>query len=267
MSAEPAVTAGTQIHPRAERAGRTHRILSASWAVALLIVAWQAWITLAEVPATVAPSPRDVAESLITDRGAYAAELRYTVGVASLGLVGGVAIALALAAAAWWSRFLRGVITPAALIVQSVPAVAFIPVIARLMGYDIKTVVVIAVLVSFFPSFVLLNAGLRQTPPGADDLFTVLGGRAPVRLRLLAIPSSIPNLLIALRLAAAGAVLATLVAEFLMGTRGLGHLIALSLSNVSLERAWGAAVLATAISVAAFFAASALERIGLRRWT
>ena len=44
-------------------------------------------------------------------------------------------------------------------------------------------------------------------------------------------------------------------------------MIALSLSSVSLERAWGAALLATGISVAAFFAASAVERAGLRRWT
>jgi NitT/TauT family transport system permease protein len=45
------------------------------------------------------------------------------------------------------------------------------------------------------------------------------------RIALLEVPSALPVLPTTLRLAAANSILAALVAEFLMGTRGLGYLI------------------------------------------
>ena len=61
---------------------------------------------------------------------------------------------------------------------SSVPVVALIPVIARLLGYDTSTVLAIVVIITFFPSFVFASSGLRSPPPGSEDLFRVLGACA-----------------------------------------------------------------------------------------
>ena len=76
----------------------------------------------------------------------------------------------------------------------------------------------------------------------------------------LALPSAMPNLAIAFKLAAAHAILAAMVAEFLMGTTGLGYLFAKTKSEFQTEQAFGASMVATVISAAAFLAAGWVER-------
>ena len=52
-----------------------------------------------------------------------------------------------------------------------------------------------------------------------------------------------------------------------MGGRGLGTLFAQSVSFYQVDRAWGTALVATAVSVACFVAARAVERWGVARFT
>jgi len=116
------------------------------------------------------------------------------------------------------------------------------------------------VLITFFPTFVLVASGLRALPPGTRDVFTVLGANRLTLLRLLVIPSAVPSLLTALRISSANCILAALVAEYLMGTAGLGRLFATSESRFDTAAAWAACLVATTVSVAAFLGSRRLER-------
>ncbi len=58
----------------------------------------------------------------------------------------------------------------------------------------------------------------------------------------------------------ATAVLGAMLAEFLMGTNGLGALFSESRSYSEMERAWGTALVATVLSVLVFLAARVVER-------
>jgi ABC-type nitrate/sulfonate/bicarbonate transport system permease component len=165
-----------------------------------------------------------------------------------------------LAVAAWFSPVAAGLLNPLTVLFSSVPVVALIPVIARLLGYDTSTVLAIVVIITFFPSFVFASSGLRSPPPGAEDLFRVLGASRLSVLWRLALPAAMPNLAIAFKLAAAHAILAAMVAEFLMGTSGLGYLFAKTKSDFQTEQAFGASAVATVISATAFLLAGWVER-------
>jgi NitT/TauT family transport system permease protein len=107
---------------------------------------------------------------------------------------------------------------------------------------------------------VLFASGLRALPAGTADVFRALGAGRVARLRLLVLPSAVPNLLVALRISSANCILAALVAEYLMGTSGLGRLFAASESRFDTAAAWAACLVATIVSVAAFLASRRLER-------
>ena len=94
-----------------------------------------------------------------------------------------------IAVLAWTSRLASGIVAPLGLVFSSVPVVTLIPVLARLFGYDIKTVVAIVVVISFLPAFVFTAAGLKSLPPGSDDLFRVLGASRWRRFAHLVAPS------------------------------------------------------------------------------
>jgi NitT/TauT family transport system permease protein len=238
-----------------------------SWGVLAILLAWQLWVSLAGLDAIVMPSPLAVARDLAGSPGVYAAAAGQTVLLAVLGLALGMAFGTLLALLCWLSRVLAGMLTPLGIVFASVPVVALIPVLARIFGYDQRTVLVIVVIISFFPAFVFTGAGLRALPAGSDDLFRVLGAGTWRRLRLLAAPAAVPDWAVALRIAGANAVLAAMVAEFLMGTGGLGHMFHAARSDMAMERALGASAVATLISVLGFLAASRLERAARAAWS
>ena len=72
--------------------------------------------------------------------------------------------------------------------------------------------------------------------------------------------------MIALRLAAPPAVLSAMVAEFLMGSSGLGYLFRAAATDFQTERAFGTSAVATVISVLCFTAALAAERRVNEKW-
>jgi NitT/TauT family transport system permease protein len=237
-----------------------------SWGILAILLAWQLWVSLAGLNTIVMPSPLDVLGDLAKDPAVYAGAAAQTLLLAAIGLVLGMAFGTALALLCWLSRILAGLLTPLGIVFASVPVVALIPVLARIFGYDQKTVLAIVVIISFFPAFVFTGAGLRALPPGSDDLFRVLGARTFRRLWLLAIPAAIPDWAVAFRLGAANAILAAMVAEFLMGTSGLGHLFHAARTDLAMERALGASLIATVISVTGFLLASRVEQAARRGW-
>jgi NitT/TauT family transport system permease protein len=242
------------------------RALRASWGILAILLFWQIWVAFSGVNSIVLPGPMGMLRSLAAAPGLYLASTVQTVALAALGLVLGVALGTGLAILTWFSRFLAGLLTPLGIIFASVPVVALIPVLARIFGYDMRTVLAIVVIICFFPAFVFTGAGLRALPRGSDDLFRVLGASTGKRLRLLALPAAMPDWAVALRLAAANSILAAMVAEFLMGTSGLGYLFAEARSDFDMERALGASAIATVISVLSFFLASRFEGWAQRNW-
>lgn len=234
--------------------------------VLVVIGAWAAWAELGDVAEVVVPPPIDVARDLSSNPGVYLDALASTAVLAAIGLAGGVACGALMAALAWRSRLLSAVISPTAVFAHSVPIVALIPVVARVIGFNDLTVVVIVVLMSFFPSFVFIGAGLRAVPPASSDLFTALGATPRQRLARLAVPSAVPGAVAAVRIAATASLIIAVVVESIIGTAGLGQMFMESYLNLQLERAWGVALLIIVLSIAVFGLTSRLEHSVARRF-
>ncbi|PRY10498.1 ABC transporter permease [Kineococcus rhizosphaerae] len=230
------------------------------WPVLAVFVGWDLWIVLNGYTTVVAPRPGLVLADIAGNPGAYAGDLLRTLGTSVVGLVLGMAVGVLAAIAVWSSAAVAGVVTPAALVLRSVPVTAMVPIIARVAGYGDSSILVIIVVVSFFPAFVLTLSGLAATPAAGRDLFGVLGANRVRTLLRLHLPHAVPNVVVAFRLTAPSAVLAALLAEYLVGSGGLGHLFSTSRSYLDLERAWGTALLATVVSILTFVLARGVER-------
>jgi NitT/TauT family transport system permease protein len=246
------------------RAGRF--IASNFWGLVALLVLWEVWVRWNDLNAIVMPYPVSVLEDVLHNPTLYLRNTLQTFGLALAGLLVGLVVGTLLAILTWSSKTLSGLLTPLALIFASVPVVALIPVLARLFGYDVKTVIVIVTIISFFPSFVFTAAGLRMLPPGSADFFAVAGASTWRRLTLLAIPAAIPNWMLALRLAAANSMLAAMVAEFLMGVSGLGNMFHAATNDLDMQRALGASLVAMAFSVALYAGTGVLSDLVRRYW-
>lgn len=245
----------------------TGRFIRDLWGIVLVLALWEAVVVLNRFNAIVLPRPLDVLREMAANPDVYLGSLAQTGMIAAGGLAIGAAVGTSIAVLAWYSRILEGLLTPLGLIFSSIPVVAMIPVLARLLGYDVRTVLAIVAILSFFPFFVFTSSGLRALPPGSGDLMRVFGARKHVFLLRLSLPAALPNWLVACRLAVPNAILAAMVAEFLMGTNGLGALLHAASQEFQTERALGASVMATLVSVTLFVIVSRAERQVREIWS
>lgn len=153
----------------------------------------------------------------------------YTFQIALVGLVGGVAVGSGLAVLMQRLGVAERAVLPFVIMSQTVPIVAFAPLVAawggrlELGGREWQpwmSVAVISAFLAFAPVAVGLLRGLQSTPPAAVELMRALGAPPRVTLWKLRLPAAVPFLVPALRLAAAGAVVGAIVAEISLGRSG-----------------------------------------------
>jgi ABC-type nitrate/sulfonate/bicarbonate transport system permease component len=235
------------------------RVLSQSWGVLLLFTAWQVYVASMHYNSIVIVTPLAVLQDIATHPMIYAGPAMWTLGFALAGLSGGLTIGILLAILAWRSKLFSGMVSPLAVLLSSTPVVCLIPLMARIFGYKGGTELVIVVVLTFFPAFVFAASGLQKLPPMSSELFTVFAASSWKRLWFLALPAAVPSIAAALRVCAAYSVLVTVVSEYLMQTGGLGNMFALMSQEFQTERAFGASLVAMALSSALYSAASAVE--------
>jgi NitT/TauT family transport system permease protein len=160
--------------------------------------------------------------------------------IAAVGWVLGVSVGLVLAVLMQRVRVAESAVLPLVVLSQTVPLIALAPLV-KSWGSQLElgafewqgwmSVAVIASYLAFFPVAVGALRGLQSPDTIHRELITTYGAgwwQTLVRLRL---PASVPYLLPALRLAAANAVVGTVVAEVSTGLPGgVGRMI-LELAN------------------------------------
>jgi NitT/TauT family transport system permease protein len=141
-----------------------------------------------------------------------------------------------------------------ALLLRSIPIVAFVPIIVRIAGYGTHTVLVVTTVLSFFPCYVFALSGFQEVAQVRKDFCRSVGCRIVGWrfFRYVAMPTAVPNILTALRVLAPTALLVALVAEFLIGADGLGYVMLRARSDLEMDKSWAAALLASVLSVAFF---------------
>lgn len=159
----------------------------------------------------------------------------FSLGIAAVGWVVGVVVGMLLAILMQRFRTAESAVLPWIVLSQTVPLIAIAPLVKRwgsqieigsFSWADWMSVAVIASYLAFFPVSVGALRGLNSPDRIHVELFrtySVGWWRTLFRLRL---PASVPYLLPALRLAAANAVIGTVVAEVSIGLRGgIGRMI------------------------------------------
>lgn len=236
------------------------------WPFAVIVLLWQAWISIGDVPAMVAPAPYAALRAAATGIVGVLPDLLDTLGVIAAGLVLGMGAGIGLAALTWFSPVLAGLLTPLTVLINTIPSVALIPIVASVLGFNVMTVIGVAALITFFPAFALTVSGLRAVPPGAVDLMAVIGAGRLARFRHVALPAALPNMVMALRIGAMLSVLGALTAEWLLGTSGIGYRLALAQQIMDTRAAWTLSLVGVALSLVIFGLATSLERAVLRRF-
>lgn len=159
----------------------------------------------------------------------------FTLAIAARGWVIGVVVGLLLALLMSRFRIAESALLPWVVLSQTVPLIAIAPLVKRwgtqlevggMQWQNDHSVAVIAAYLAFFPVAVGGLRGLKSPDKTHLDLMHAYGLGWWRSLLVLRLPASVPFLLPALRLAAASAVIGTVVAEVSIGLRGgIGRMV------------------------------------------
>ena len=235
-----------------------------------VLLAWHAWVRLAEIPVYLVPSPWVVWKTLLADSLLLAHSLWMTVKIAAAALFCAIVLGVGCAFLFVQSRWIEASLFPYVILLQVTPIVAVAPLIIIWVKNPFLALVVCATIVALFPIISNTTLGLRSVDPGLLDLFRLYGAsrwRTLIRLRL---PSALPYFFAGLRVSSGLALIGAVVAEFVAGTggtsSGLAYQILMSGLQLNIPRLFAALLLITLTGVLLFACVSGLSRLALGHW-
>ncbi len=241
------------------------------WLVAaLLVLIWQVWVTLAEVPAYLVPAPSEIARKLLADWHLLAPAWWTTLKVTALALLCAIVLGSLTAFVFVQSRWIEAAFFPYAVLLQVTPIVAIAPLIIIWVQDATWSLVICATLVALFPVIANTTQGLRSVSPGLLAYFELRGASRGQTLWQLRVPSALPHVFTGWRIAGGLALIGAVVAEFVAGTggtaSGLAYQILQSGYQLDIPRMFAALVLISVTGIAMFALITALGRRVLGRW-
>ena len=181
-----------------------------------------------------------------------------------LSIVIGMVTAIAMSQAKWVERS----VYPYAVVLQTIPVLALVPLVGFTLGYNFPSRVLVVVLIALFPVITNTLFGLLSVDQGHHDLFTLHKVGRVTRLFKLQLPAAMPAIFTGLRIAAGASVIGAVVGDFFFqqGTPGIGTLMNTYASDLESERLYAAVILSSGLGIVVFLAVTWLERRVVGRW-
>jgi len=194
-----------------------------------------------------------------------------TAEAAALGLAGSIVagVAVALIFAQW--RWLRRLLFPYTILLQTVPIVAIAPLILMWAGNGVLPVALVAFIICLAPIIANTTQGLISVDENLIHLFLMHKASAAQVLFKLRLPHATPNLFVGIRISAGISVIGAITGELFAGSSrvgegGLGYSILYASSQLETDYLFALVVAATVLGFAFFFIGMFLEWYFLHNW-
>ena len=233
---------------------------------ALLLVVWQLFVDLRDIPGYLLPSPTAIGTQVQENFADILASSRASGTNALVGLVAGIVLAVLAAVVAAWVPLIERLLTPLAAAVSAMPIVALAPVLSIMFSAtsDLPRRIVVAI-VAFFPVFVTTVRGLTRIDPVHAELMRSYAAGGWDLTRVIRLPGAVPYLFTGVRVASSLAVISAVVAEYFGGLQnGLGSRITSAASNTAYARAWAYVVAAIGLGLVFYIVSLGAERLATR---
>jgi len=221
---------------------------------------WQVLVEVRHVPTYIVPAPLDVLKRLSSDFGFFAGHGIVTLFEAMSGFVIGCLIALVAAVLMSHSRYLERSILPLAILVKLTPVIAVAPLFVIWFGFGVMPKILIAALITFFPTLINGVTGFRSVDQGSLDFLRSLRASQREIFLKLRFPSALPYLFAAFRVSVPLSVIGAVVGEWFSADRGLGSVIIVANSNLDTITLFGAVFTLAFIGIGLTILVSILER-------
>lgn len=226
----------------------------------MLAAIWELSARGLDLPAYVLPSVSSILSGMAGDAATLLQAARFTASEALAGYVIGCLIGMALAVLASMLPNVRSVIVPLATAINSVPVVAYSPLVLLWFGMGMASKIVMVAVAVSFTIFLSTIAGLDRVDRKSVDLIRSFGASQLAILWRLRLPTALPLIIAGMRVSTVRSVIVAIVTEMLGAYGGLGWVIYQAVLQIDFVKVWAAIIVASSISLAFFGVISFVER-------
>lgn len=245
--------------------------LNALAVFAVLLALWQIVLWVLHVPAFMLPSPWAVAQAVSARLPSLLNALGITAEESAGGLVASIVVGVLVALVFAQSRWVRKMLYPYTLLLQTVPIIAIAPLILMWMGAGIPAVTLISFIISLAPIIANTTQGLISVDENLVNLFLMHNASRGQLLLKLRLPHAVPDLFVGIRIASGLAVIGAVTGELFAGSSrvgegGLGYSILYTYSQLQTDYMFALVLATTVLGFGFLFLVMFLEWYFLHRW-
>lgn len=237
-----------------------------------LLIFWQLYVSVSQVPALLIPGPIAVLEVLWQDllsQKLLQATLS-TLSVLCTGMVLGVILGTTLAAFAKVSRFGQDLLIVLSSMLNPLPAIAILPLVIIWFGFTSVSIIVVTAHATTWPIALNTEMGLSTINPTVLMVGKNLGLDGFRLIREIMLPAALPHILTGLRTAWAFGWRTVIASELVFGsggaTSGLGWQINNSRYFLQTDRVFAGLVVIAILGLAVDYIFRLIEIRTVQKW-
>ncbi|MEM8862874.1 MAG: ABC transporter permease [Chloroflexota bacterium] len=228
----------------------------------VLMMVWEFGVRLFEVERFILPPPTAIWATFVENFDRLVHIGWFTTKEALGGFAIGCTLGIATALASARYVTVRETLMPFAIAANSVPILAFAPIVNNWFGVDnpVSKMVIVAVII-FFPMMINTVRGLTLVDPAALELMRSYAASEFEILTKLRIPNALPYMFNGFKVAASLSMIGAVVSEFFGGNRSaLGVFITQEAALFRFENSWSAIIIACVVGITFYLVILAVER-------
>ncbi|MDQ6618636.1 MAG: ABC transporter permease [Pseudomonadota bacterium] len=229
----------------------------------LLLVIWEVAVRTTGIKEYLLPPPSKVWTEFWKRHHLVAGGAWVTTQEILAGYALAVAVSIPLALAVAYSRFMEQAVYPVIVFLQIVPKIAIAPLFIIWFGFGFAPKLLLVFLLSFFPIVVSSIAGFKSADPDVMDFARTTGAGGLKLFLKISLPQALPHIFTGLKVGAALAATAAVVAEFVASDKGLGYLLLQYNGQLDTPMVFATIVILSLIGLAVYYAVEIMERIAI----
>ena len=237
----------------------------------LLLCSWELIVSFKNIPKYILPAPTDIFSSILLNYEDLLLSTFITFRITLLAFLIASFLAIFIAILFSQSKIIELSLYPIAVIFQVTPVVAIAPLILIWVGLDNAeyAILILAIIVAFFPVLANTNLGIRSVEKNLSELFSLYEATRFKRLFKLQLPYALPFILTGMKTSIGLALIGAVVAEFVAGSgtsTGLAWRIIEAGNRLDVPKLFAALILLVVLGIILFLLMSLIEKLLLKRW-